>query len=101
LLRSRKIEPVSRMHLETDACSKQRAVTNKLPFGACGLSAPLGQGVAPRARMDLDHGGAKFGRHLDLHRCRTDKQRHLDAGVFEFTHHRSKLVALTGDIEAA
>jgi hypothetical protein len=50
--------------------------------------------------VDFDHRRSKFGGHLDLCRRRTNKQRYLDAGMFELAHHRRELVVLTDHIEA-
>ena len=54
------------MDLETEAPSQLRTVADALPFGLGRRYPVLGNGVAPRASMNLDHGRPDGNRCLNL-----------------------------------
>src|SRR5436190_6885371 len=89
------------MNLEAQAARQLRAVTDALPLGLGGGMAMVGESVAPRAGMDLDHGSADRDRRLDLPGLGSDEQRDADAGIGELGNDGRQSVVLAGDVETA
>ena len=52
------IEPMAGMNLEPETPRELRAVADALPFGLRRRGPIVGQGIAPGAGMNLDHGRA-------------------------------------------
>src|SRR5262245_20149170 len=89
------------MNLEPETARELRTVADALPFGLCRRRPIIGNRVAPRAGVDLDHRRADGDRRLDLARLGGDEQRNADAGVLQPGDHRHERVVLTGHVEAA
>src|SRR5262245_40280797 len=100
-LGSGKVQAVAGMDLKAEAPSQLRAMADAPPFGLCGRHPVLGNGVAPRAGMNLDHWRTEGNRRLDLPWLSGDEQRDANAGAPQSGHDRGDCVLLAGYIEAA
>src|SRR5262245_4613835 len=89
------------MDLEPEAPSQLGAMANALPFGLRRRHPVLGNGIAPRTGVNLDHRRTDGNRGLNLPWLSGDEQRHADTGAAQSGHDGGDGVLLTGYIEAA
>src|SRR5690606_22150416 len=68
-------------------------------FGARLIS--LGNSLAERAGVNLNHGRAEALRGRHLPQIRIDEERHAHAGFAQLAHERGDVIVLASDVEAA
>src|SRR5262249_17916706 len=72
------IESMTGVNLEAEPCRQLCPLANPPPLRLSGLFPSVGDGVAPRAGMQLDHWCADRGGGFDLSRVRRNEQRDTD-----------------------
>src|SRR5207248_4166031 len=95
------IEAMPGMDLQSGSAGKLRAGPDAVPFRGRLGGAPVPDGIAPSADVDLDHGRADAHGRVDLTGLGGDEQRHADAGCDQLGNYGSEHSVLAGNVEAA
>src|SRR5438309_9013418 len=93
-LRGHIVQPMPCMHFEAEAFCKRRAVADARPFRVIGGPTTLGNGMAPGAGVNFDHGGADSDCRLDLLRVGRNEERDPDSRIRKPGHRRRALIPL-------